>query len=101
MSKAKHTPEKREPTPVPWSVSDISHGPARIIECPKRHLIAQTLGENDEANAEFIVRACNSHNDLLTVCEELLCRLPCMPDNHDGNRAIKKAKAAIAKAEVA
>lgn len=91
MSDAKHTA-------LPWRMSDISHGPSRIIECPKKHLLCQTLGENDEANAEFIVRACNSYDNLLEACQELIFHLPCMPDDHEGHRLLRKAQAAIAKA---
>lgn len=44
------------------------------------------------ANAEFVVRACNAHDDLLAACEALMNSLP-----YD-KPAVAQAKAAIAKA---
>lgn len=42
--------------------------------------IANTLGGNDEANAEFIVRACNSHDELIGVAKWFLA-------DHDAHAA--------------
>lgn len=67
-------------------------------------------GHDAEANAEFIVRAANSHADLLAACKLALDqaegRFLCRPDEADGDcarRVIRELpavlRAAIAKAE--
>ena len=62
---------------------------------------------NSEANAEFIVRACNSHDELVKALEYALADLEgIMPEyepsgdrEHPGWQTIKDIKAAIAKAK--
>jgi len=49
----------------------------------------------DEANAEFIVRACNCHDGLLGACESALMELK----YGAGHEAIDKLQDAIAKAK--
>ena len=56
-----------EHTPVPWRTRCWEE-PVWIIETEKG-FVAQTVGSNDEANAAFIVRACNAHADLLAACK--------------------------------
>lgn len=62
-------------TPGPWYIED-----GRIYgqEARDDYLICdlapgnQGINETDEANAEFIVRACNSHYELLETLERIL-----------------------------
>jgi hypothetical protein len=51
--------------------------------------------ERDLANAQFIVRACNSHNDLLEACKAVVR----MGSHSPFDAASMMAKAAITKAE--
>ena len=57
-----------------------------------------SLPEVDEANAEFIVRACNSHGDLLAALKQLRSINP-MSDYNELRDARTVADEAIAKAE--
>lgn len=52
-----------------------------------------------QANAEFIVRACNSHSALVEACKSLIrsYEYHC-PDAKDQSLAIKNAKQALAQA---
>lgn len=75
-----------EHTPVPWFVDDAAYldhlqiavstdrGPLRICLLPASpELIPQSANNvRAHANAEFIVRACNAHDELLEACETLL-----------------------------
>ena len=73
-------------TPVPWSIGGLSSNPGEghVIESDSAdRTIAWTansyctsndeeyISQEDEANAEFIVRACNSHYDLLETLDIL------------------------------
>lgn len=56
-------------TPLPWLVDQTDQ---RNIRTQKRDLVAACTVANSEpeANAEFIVRACNSHYELLGLCKK-------------------------------
>lgn len=102
-------------TPGPWTVRR-SRGVMGVsverwaIDGPPQGLAgrwwvctAESDEPTDEANAEFIVRACNSHDDLLAALKELL-EDPDYQIAIGGNpRAVDamlaRARAAIAKAE--
>lgn len=61
-------------TPGPWKVSETPEpGSAWTITSPSGHIaIGWGPGSSqDDANAEFIVRACNSHDALLAACQEV------------------------------
>lgn len=59
MSKAEHTP-------TPWlSKTDTVETPDGLVICDVRHAGTWIT----EANAKFIVCACNAHDDLLAACE--------------------------------
>ena len=71
-----------ERTPLPWT---IGHKPfafegkdigthAVILDAENKGvaLMCQSAYANDEPNAEFIVRACNSYDDLLAALEEAM-----------------------------
>lgn len=57
-----------------------------------RKLIAEYV---KEANAEFIVKACNSHDELVKACERIL---PTIVVNHMNGAAFNNFKQALAKA---
>lgn len=95
-------------TPTPWD--DASNYPefASVRIFAGSHYIA-TVGNSDdtkaqtEANAEFIVRACSSHEELVAALQYVVnCfdRESCDPMlTLDPVQAIARAKYAIAKAE--
>ena len=60
---------KTEHTPTPWRTGDLWNtvfGPPNGNPCPE---IVATVHGPRKANAEFIVRACNCHEDLLEACK--------------------------------
>lgn len=63
MGQAKHTP-------LPW---EIEQGTSFIVaRTGPRHAIAECWGDelsNIQANAELIVRACNTHAELVEACK--------------------------------
>jgi len=87
-------------TALPWQLINKS-----VIKDQNDELIATTViswadFENFEANAEFIVRACNSHTELLEALELLVKEFhPLMTWNHGYDKLFNKASAAIAEAK--
>ena len=85
-------------TPTPWRSSFPSYvigGGIKICQLKGIYI----NNPNREADAEFIVRACNSHDELLEACEKLVAW-----DNGHGNDelytdACEIAKRAIAKTQ--
>lgn len=78
MSEPKHTPG-------PWKADKCKVCPERgavFVEGPEgwaEQPVCSTYEtdiETDEANAAFIVRACNSHYDLLAVAQLALTKFP-------------------------
>ena len=74
-------------TPVPWTIAGVSVNPheGHVIESDSAdgRTIAWTcnsldnngeeyISQEDIANAEFIIRACNSHDALLEALESLM-----------------------------
>lgn len=96
MSNAKHTP-------TPWMVGKYggifpaSGGSAITLMYHKDG----SPRANAKANSEFIVRACNAHDELLEALERLVCYFEC-PIFTDGRAEavakIRDAKAIAAKA---
>lgn len=101
---AQHTPG----TPTPWAVwSACKEGPRPLFVVAKgnpRRIIGPVglVGNSiNEADAAFIVLACNAHDELLAACKELLCvfveggtRLERLDAIRHTNAAIDKAKPA-------
>lgn len=56
-------------------------------------------GEQHNANARFIVRACNAHDDLLEACRMLWKEAKYDDQNPSLMEAFEKARVAIAKAK--
>ena len=81
----------------------LSHD--RYITGPESELIADCFKERPEdiANAAFIVRACNAHDDLVAACNGLLATLNIAFDRSEGDllglhhNALCKAKAKAGK----
>lgn len=57
-------------TKLPWTIEYDHKGRAAAIGSDNI-LIAALSGRDPKGNAEFIVRACNSHEDLLEACREV------------------------------
>ena len=55
-------------TPRPWTISERRIGSEYVITAPGA-IIGRICGE---ANARFVVRACNSHEELLEAAKALL-----------------------------
>ena len=98
---------EQERTPGPWRLGSRSgrrnvmgpmgRRPSRIMpgEALPICLMGGTLYE-DEANAAFIVRACNAHDALLAACEAVLAKqgeasMFRLPDNCDAVRLVQAA----------
>lgn len=83
-------------TQGPWTTQ------GREIISPKA-LIATSYGDNAEANAAFVVRACNCHDELLTVAKDSLAVLKELCSDVEtsptGNWVIDNLEAAIKSAE--
>ena len=101
--------EKSKHTPTPWKANKWA--PGWEISAPESHYTVCRLTDcnNEEANAAFIVRACNSHDELLEALKGLLLEVT---GAHSGTSSIfaeelksgrsfhiAVARAAIAKAE--
>lgn len=58
-----------------------------------------SLSDEDKANAAFIVRACNAHDELVAIIKERL--ESCQTTDHEGivHDWVKRARAALAAAE--
>lgn len=88
-----------EHTPTPWKAS--GNGIHKGIRCvATTDYIDRRSGEEFKeacANAEFIVRACNAHDDLLAACEAI-CGV--FEGQEDAPLYVLKARAAIAKASL-
>jgi hypothetical protein len=90
-------------TPGPWRVNSghgelwiesVKHG--RVICAFEKHRTGQYT-EQDGANAEFIVRACNAHDELLAACEALISQYDA-PGGPALTEQVEAVRAAIAKA---
>jgi hypothetical protein len=95
-------------TPTPW------HSPGLLeIHDEQHRVIADCVGDEEvspdecAANADFIVRAVNSHAELLTALEAAADDLECAIDTfkvgglqfHNEAGTLKRVRAAIAKAK--
>lgn len=75
-------------TPLPWkqnNVGDVVSGKTVILE---------TYDNQDEANAAFIVRACNAHYALIEALEGLLKEMNGYGDEEHEAKAIAALKLA-------
>lgn len=96
-------------TPLPWRLYEGDDYISVGTTDPSDPLILDTIGQRsndpdrpeDEqvANAEFIVRAVNSHDDLLAVCRAVLDRHSYQGTGEPWPALFEAARAAVAKAE--
>ena len=89
-------------TPLPWRVEQPNPDRPIFIIINKKYgiVVHKTTG----GDAEFIVRACNSHGELLEVLEALKELMPWVSGVYtrkspNALKAIERVKQAIAKAE--
>ena len=85
-------PKKQNHTPTPWEL-----GERGILNSTRDVYIAQTAFESPDA--EFIVRACNSHYELLEACKRALPLLRIGNKNNMFAFCADQLEQAIAKAE--
>ena len=98
-------------SPTPWRLHVGKHGECSVWPDDKQMAICALniepklgIGAAEaRANAEFIVRACNAHDDLLAGLESLLFRFELVCGDDSGidpadQKRIDTARAAIAKA---
>lgn len=90
MSEKQHTPGEM----TIWQ-HGTSDAPACVLAIGSE-LVAMTLGGNDEANAAFIVTACNSHDALVSV----LRRYVEVDSGIEEDDLLRTARAALAAAGV-
>ncbi len=87
------------PTPGDWTASpyEDNRGQSQITSDGSTRIIAvlDTFDEEGKANAEFIVRACNSHDALLEACREAALWLR---DEYPSALPVEMLEAAVAKA---
>lgn len=90
-------------TPVPWRVGR-SNGHFDIFTQAGELVAAMNIGHiagEEKANAAFIVRAVNVHDDLVAALEAMVAQLEWWPGekNPEGFACMKQARAALAKAQ--
>lgn len=96
--------DKPQHTPTPWEVLQVEDTHQGIFSnCGNeaQSLIAQTFDGNEKANAEFIVRAVNCHEELLAASQALLSELRWTSKHGEFpgmDKVIAEADKAIAKA---
>ena len=98
-------------TPTPWkqgvNYPERIIGEHEIVAFVNHPELDGKPNDREQANAEFIVRACNSHDELLEACKALVQNLEMewLPNGYGqcdyplSYRIIKNAKDIIAKAE--
>ena len=101
------TDKKIEHTLGEWVITDTDWEGQPVISCQGKTIAILTCGDEFSpkfkeamANAKFIVKACNSHYELLEACKRLLQKADVWEcEKADMEYYIKFAKQAISKAE--
>lgn len=93
-------------TPVPWRIrhSRLVVGNSSKLDTPICTFLAVSSGgavldSEARANTEFAVRACNSHEELLTALKGMVALHAPVHTVRESVEALHKARAAIARAE--
>jgi acetolactate synthase small subunit len=101
MKKTKHTP-------APWAMRETPSGKAKIVNDMGFSIANTTAGpyEEQRANAAFIVRAVNSHEQMVSALADAIIRLTSAYtllkcDDEFIEREVAIARAALATAEAA
>lgn len=93
-------------TPTPWKV--VKHSNFNLFDSTDHHTFAielgggskvALLGDNQEANAAFIVKAVNAHEELLDTLYIVKCSLEAFDQTDSMKRIINNIKQALARAE--
>ena len=86
-------------TPTPWSYQHKSDAYTHIIRGPNNRFICQFHQSTDDttkANAAFIVRACNAHDQLVEALELALARAESwIHDQLDGTSSLESELAEL------
>lgn len=87
-------------TPTPWKIGyEKNTGRIYIGTKHKKPAICKINNDkNMEANAEFIVKACNLHEELVKVCKDTLLNAMA-PEATDWSGVVGRLATVIAKAE--
>lgn len=88
-----------EHTPGPWQHVVRNRGEVRVrdeITSPGGVVVVDDVGREEDAT--FIVRACNSHYELLETLYQYVSDLRYPPEGDSIQRRIERAEAVIAKA---
>lgn len=108
------TTQTAKHTPLPWKISiadretvtaesgsDATSGRGTVCTSPTCRIKPYYDSETRRANAEFIIRACNSHYELVKACEAAKHAMNAMPREyrHFIHHAIEQVGKALAKAE--
>ncbi len=88
-----------KPTPGPWTVSTITGHRLRVVMAGPLVIADCRSVDSAEGNAEFIVRACNSHEELLEAAKKECQRAHGELSYEESIKAIKGLEQAIAHAE--
>ena len=76
-------PEEPKHTPGPWEIGGAWQ--CKIHESATQKVICSLPLDDDLANAAFIVRACNNHDDLLIALRQLVNYNDADPNLYDGD----------------
>jgi hypothetical protein len=95
-------------TPLPWVCNDecLIYGQVSSDDEPEAPFVADCAREGaagkyteqEQANAELIVRACNAHRDLIETLKDAATAMECTESSFM-HREAEKVRAVIAKAE--
>ena len=88
-----------EHTDLPWKLEECDlheekHIDIRMVDAD---FLVACISDITKANAEYIVRACNSHDDLLAACKAMITDFDL--GEHSIENSLKMMRAAIAKAQ--
>lgn len=97
-------------TDLPWQSHDgwePWEGAIQIVGPGGQIICFTTSGANEKANAAFIVRACNAHDDLVNACKRALIDLGAakllakhtLGEPHGINQTIEIVESALAKVQ--
>lgn len=101
------TPTTREGvghTPTPWHAEQFGGSQWAVRHGADRHFrfVCLTSQGNDQANAKFIVKACNAHDDLVAAVKRLLaedCDVDTCPHDDPATCPYANARAVLKKVE--
>ena len=87
MTRTRMTRTRSEHTPTPWHIGPYYK---QDIESPTGHIATCRSVPAGEANAEFIVRACNAHDALVEALREIQTLAAYMQSDQTGRKLLEK-----------